>query len=134
MTKYSRRELPFPILLLIGVGVTVGSVAVCALIFAIIASVTPDPTSLTGAFSLTAILIAGAASAFALTKLTHRGGVAVAIISAAISSALMIIVGLIIGKGGISFGVFLNHLAFVCISALFAFLATKTAGRKRKYM
>ena len=134
MTKYSRRELPFPILLLIGVGVTVGSVAVCALIFAIIASLTPDPTSLTGAFSLTAILIAGAASAFALTRLIPRGGVAVAIISAAIAAMLMIVTGLIIGGGAVSFGVFLNHLAFVCISALFAFLATKTAGRKRKYI
>ena len=134
MTKYSRQELPFPILLLIGVGVTVGSVAVCALIFAIIASLTADPTSLTGAFSLTAILIAGAASAFALTRLIPRGGVAVAIISAAIAAMLMIVTGLIIGGGAVSFGVFLNHLAFLSVSALFALLATKTAGRKRKYI
>ena len=134
MKKYSRQALSFPILMLIGAGVMICSVAVCALIFAIISSLTADPSALTGIFSLLSLLISGAAAAFALVRLMPKGGVAVAIISAAISSALMIIVGLIIGKGGISFGVFLNHLAFLCISALSTLLAKKTVGRKRKYM
>ena len=125
--------MPFPLLLLIGVGAMIGSVAICALIFAIIASLTSDPGSLTGVFSLLALLIAGAAAAFALSRLIPKDGVAVAIISAAISVALMSIAGLIIGGGSVSFGVFLNYLAFICVSALFAFLATKTGGKRRRY-
>ena len=132
MKKYMKRELPFPLLLLIGAGVMIGAVAVCALIFAAFSSLSPDPTSLTGALSLSALLIAGAVASFALTRI-FKSGAPLAIISAAIAGALMCVVGLIIGGGSVSYGVFLNYLAFVCVSALFSILATKTGGKRRRY-
>ena len=134
MKKHSKSELSLPILLLIGSGAMVGGVAISAFIFALISSLTKDPTALTGILSLVSLLFAGALTSFILTRVIRRdGGMLIAIVSATITGLLMSVIGLIMEGGSVNLNVFLNYLAFIGISGLFAFLAGKTNTKKRKY-
>lgn len=133
MKKYSKNELSLPITLLIGVGSMLVGVALSAFIFAVISSLTADPGALTGILSLTSLLAAGAITSFILSKTIRGGGQLIAIISSAIAGLLMMVTGLIIKGGAVSLGVFVNYLAFIGISALFAFIAGKTGGRRKRY-
>ena len=133
MKKHSRKELSLPILILISTGAIMGAVAISTLIFSLIASLTDDPTSLTGIFSLLSLLVAGAAASFVIAKAVRDGGALIAVISSTLVSLIMILLGLIINGGSMHFGVFLNYLAFIGISALSTLLATKIGTRKRRY-
>ena len=119
--------------MLISTGDIIGAVALCTLIFALISSLTDDPTSFTGIFSLLSLLVAGAVASFVIAKLIRDGGTLIAIISSALTSLILTALGLIISGGAVHFGVFLNYAALIGISAIATLIAKKTNEKRRRY-
>lgn len=134
MKKSMKRELGILPKLLIGVGIAALTVVAVSFTLSVISSLTKDPTSLTGIFSLLSLIIAGAVFGFIYTGLSGEGGGAIAFISSAITALLMSIAGLIWCGGKVPFGVFLNYLAYVGATGIFTLLRTRLGfGRRRRY-
>lgn len=133
MKKHKRKEHGLGALLAIGVIASLGAVFIAAFILALISSMTKDPTSLTGAFSLLALLLAGAVSGFVISRLNGEGGTLVGILSSAIATGVMMIVGLIWKGGLLPLGALLNLLAFLAVGVLSSILGKKRARKRRRY-
>ena len=129
MKRRKRKEFSFPILLLMGAGFALGTVSATALLLAVVSYFTADPTALTGAFSLLALVLAGAVSGFATSRVRGEGGVLVAVVSAVISTAFMLAVGLVWRRGLLPLGAILNLAVFIIVSVLCALIGKR---RKRK--
>ena len=133
MKKHKRKELGLGALLAIGAVASVGAVFVMAFILALISSMTKDPTSLTGAFSLLALLLAGAVSGFVISRVNGEGGKLVGILSSVIATSVMMIVGLIWKGGLLPLGALLNLFAFLAVGVLASILGKKRARKRRRY-
>ena len=133
MKKHKRKELGLGALLVIGTVASVGAVFVMAFILALISSMTKDPTSLTGAFSLLALLLAGAVSGFVISRVNGEGGKLIGILSSVIATAVMMIVGLIWKGGLLPLGALLNLFAFLAVGVLASILGKKRARKRRRY-
>ena len=133
MKKHKRKELGLTALLLIGAAASVGAVFVVAFILAFISSLTKDPTSLTGAFSLLALILAGAVSGFVISRVNGDGGALVGILSSVIATGVMIIAGLIWKSGFLPLGALLNLLAFLAVGILSSLLGKKRSRKRRRY-
>ena len=127
MKKHKRKEFTFPILLLLGAGFNLVCVIAMALLLATAAYFTLDPTATTGAFSLLALIIAGAVSGFVTSRVNGEGGALIGAVSAVIAALVMLAVGLIWRGGLLPLGAVLNVIAFTVISSASALL-----GKKRK--
>ena len=135
MKKHKRKELGLVPLTLLGTAFAILVIVSVTFAMSLISSFTKDPSSLTGAFSLITLLLAGGISGFVTSRANGDGGSLISIISALISAFLIIIIGLIWGKGMMNVGVFINTLAFVGVSILFAVLGKKRVKRgRRRYM
>ena len=133
MKKHKRKELGLTALLLIGAAASVGAVFVVAFILAFISSMTKDPTSMTGAFSLLALILAGAVSGFVISRVNGDGGALVGILSSVIATGVMIIAGLIWKSGFLPLGALLNLLAFLAVGILSSLLGKKRSRKRRRY-
>ena len=133
MKKHKRKELGLTALLLIGAAASVGAVFVVAFILAFISSLTKDPTSMTGAFSLLALILAGAVSGFVISRVNGDGGALVGILSSVIATGVMIIAGLIWKSGFLPLGALLNLLAFLAVGILSSLLGKKRSRKRRRY-
>ena len=133
MKKRKRKELGLGALLVIGTVASVGAVFVMAFILALISSMTKDPTSLTGAFSLLALLLAGAVSGFIISRVNGEGGKLIGILSSVIATVVMMIVGLIRKGGFLPLGALLNLLAFLAVGVISSILGKKRARKRRRY-
>ena len=133
MKKHKRKELGLGALLVIGTVASVGAVFVMAFILALISSMTKDPTSLTGAFSLLALLLAGAVSGFVISRVNGEGGKLIGILSSVIATVVMMIVGLIWKGGFLPLGALLNLLAFLAVCILSSLLGQKRPRKRRRY-
>ena len=133
MKKHKRKELGLGALLAIGVTTSVGAVFAMAFILAFISSLTKDPTSLTGAFSLLALILAGAVSGFVISRANGDGGALVGILSSVIATGVMIIAGLIWKSGFLPLGALLNLLAFLAVGILSSLLGKKRSRKRRRY-
>lgn len=133
MKKHKRKELGLGALLVIGTVASVGAVFVMAFILALISSMTKDPTSLTGAFSLLALLLAGAVSGFVISRVNGEGGKLIGILSSVIATVVMMIVGLIWNGGLLPLGALLNLFAFLAVGVLASILGKKRARKRRRY-
>lgn len=136
MKKHKRKELSLPALSLLGAAFSLVTVIAIALALAIISAFTKDPTSLTGALSLAALLIAGAVSAFTTSRINNDGGAIIGILSSVIASTVILIIGLIIKRGLLPFGSLINVMAFLGISVIFSILGKKRIKKahKRRYV
>ena len=135
MKKHKRKELGLVPLTLLGTAFAILVIVSVTFAMSLISSFTKDPSSLTGAFSLITLLLAGGISGFVTSRANGDGGSLISIISALISAFLIIIIGLIWGKGMMNVGAFINTLAFVGVSILFAVLGKKRVKRgRRRYM
>ena len=132
MRKHKRKELGLTALLAIGTAFSLVLVFAVSFALTLISSLTNDPTSLIGAFSLIALLLAGGISGFTTSRLNGDGGVLIGILSAVISAAIMLAVGLIWKRGAISYGVLVNMLAFVGVSVIASALGKKRAKKSRR--
>ncbi len=133
MKKHKRKELGLTALLLIGAAASVGAVFVVAFILAFISSMTKDPTSMTGAFSLLALILAGAVSGFVISRANGDGGALVGILSSVIATGVMIIAGLIWKSGFLPLGALLNLLAFLAVGIFSSLLGKKRSRKRRRY-
>jgi putative membrane protein (TIGR04086 family) len=133
MKKHKRKELGLTALLVIGAAASIGTVFVMAFILAFISSLTKDPTSLTGAFSLLALILAGAVSGFVISRANGDGGTLVGILSSVIATGIMIIVGLVWKCGFLPLGALLNLLAFLAVAILSSIIGKKRARKRRRY-
>ena len=132
MKKHKRKELGLTALLAIGALASMATVFAMALILALISSLTKDPTSLTGAFSLLALALAGAASGFVISRLNGDGGTLVGILSVVIATALMLIIGLIWKGGLLPLGAFLNMLVFLAVGVISSLLGKKKSKKRKR--
>ena len=134
MKKRKRKDLGLTALMLMGAGFALALIIAMAFIISLISSFTSDPTAMTGALSLVALLLAGATAGFVSSRVNGDGGALVGILSAVISASVILTVGLIARAGRLSIGVFINALAYIAVSALASILGKKRVKRrKRRY-
>ena len=131
MKKYKKKEFGLTVLMLFGAGFALAVTVAATLVLAIVSSLTSDPTALCGAFSLLALILAGAISGFVTSKANGEGGVLISALSSVITAAVILIVGLIWKRGAVNLGVILNVLSFIGVSVLSALLSKKFARKPR---
>ena len=133
MKKHKRKELSLGAMLAIGTVASVVSVGVVAFILAIISSLTKDPTSLTGAFSLLTLVLAGAISGFVISRVMGDGASLVGTLSIAIATVAMLAVGLIWKGGLLPLGALLNLCVFLAVGVIASVLGKQRPRKKRRY-
>jgi putative membrane protein (TIGR04086 family) len=134
MKKHKRKEAGLTALMLMGAAFSLGLILAVSLILAAVSLLTDDPTSMTGALSLVALLAAGAISGFVTSRVNGGGGVLVGVLSTVITAAVMLIISLVADGGRVNLGVLVNVGAYVAISVIAAVLGKKRVGkRKRRY-
>ena len=116
-----------------GAGFSLAVVVAMALLLAVLAYFTNDPTATTGAFSLLTLLISGAVSGFVTSRVNGEGGSLVSAVSAVIAALLILAIGLIWRGGLLPLGAVLNTVAFTVISCASAVLGKKKKKRKSHY-
>lgn len=129
MKKHKRKEFSFPVLLVMGAGFSLVTVLITSLALALAAYFTKDPTSLTGAFSLLSLVLAGGISAFVTAKVNGEGGSLIGILSAVICALVILAVGLVWRGGLLPLGAVLNVSAFVTVSIAASLLGKHRSAR-----
>lgn len=132
MIKHKKKELGLTALILIGMAVSIVTVFAVSFALAVISSMTNNPTALTGAFSLLALILAGLISGFFISRFNGNGGAIVGILSSVIAAAVMLSVGLVWKKGAISYGVLINMLAYVGVSVIASVLGKRKPKKTHK--
>ena len=132
MIKHKKKELGLTALILIGMAVSIVTVFAVSFALAVISSMTNNPTALTGAFSLLALILAGLISGFFISRFNGNGGAIVGILSSVIAAAIMLSVGLVWKKGAISYGVLINMLAYVGVSVIASVLGKRKPKKTHK--
>ena len=115
-------------LVLTGVAVSVAALLLCAFLASIIAYSSGDPTAIMPALSLSALILAGVIPSAVTTRFC---GPAWAIVSAAVTVALILILALILSGGRIPSATLMNCGCYLGSSALTAALARKRPRRTR---
>ena len=134
MKRHTRKEFSFPALLLMGSGFALATVLAVAMLLAVVAYLSNDPTSLTAAFALLTLVLAGAVSGFVTSRVNGDGGALIGILSALICTAIIAVVGLIVKGGLIPLGAILNLAVYAVTSVAAATLAKrKKTARRRRY-
>ena len=134
MKKRKRKEFTFPALIFMGAGFALVTVMAMAILLAAVAYFTADPTAMIGEFSLIALILSGAVSAFVTSRVNGEGGTLIGIVSSVIAALLMLSVGLVWRGGLLPLGAVLNVLAFTVTSCAFALLGKKRKKRKSRYI
>ena len=130
MKKHRKKDRSFAVSLAIGSALSLGTVTASAMLLAVIAYFTKNPSALVGAFSLLALIMGGGISGFISTRMNGERGKLTAILSGAISAVIALVAGLIYKGGLLTASVLLNAAAFLCATAL----ATIPAKRKSKHI
>ena len=133
MKKHKRKELSLGVMLAIGSVASVVSVGTVALVLAIISSLTKDPTSLTGAFSLLTLVLAGAISGFVISRVMGDGASLVGTLSVAIATVAMLAVGLIWKGGLLPLGALLNLCVFLAVGVIASILGKQRPRKRHRY-
>lgn len=82
--------------------------------------------------SLAVLLISAAISGFSNSKRCGDGGIIFAIVSSFVFVLIMFSVSLVATKGHVSGVLFMNYVCYMLVSSLFAFLAVRRKGHKRR--
>ena len=132
MKKHKRKDLGLPALCALGSLFSLAIITVISFILALASSFTKDPTALTGAFSLLALILSGALSGFITSKVNGDGGGLIGIISSLISTGALLLIGLVWKGGFLPIDAIINALAYLGVSVIFSFLGQKKLKRSRK--
>ena len=117
--------------LLLSLLIPLGAFIALTLSVSVIAYCTEDPLSLIKPLSIAALIGSGAVGAFINSRLFGMGH---ADIAALIMTLIMLTVGIIAKRGAIGIGPIINYACYMASSALFAYLATRVSGgRKRRH-
>ena len=101
---------------------------ILTLIFSAVSYFTADPLGFVGIGALAALFGSAVISSAVITRLRGEGGFLTAILTSLLFSLIQLLIGLIVSKGELSLGVFINYICYMAISALTALIS----GRKRK--
>ena len=113
---------------LTGVSVSVATLLMCAFLASVIAYSSRDPTAILPALTLSALILAGVLPSAVTTRFCGTAG---AIVSAAVTVALILILALILSGGRIPSATLMNCGCYLGSSALTAALARKRPRRTR---
>lgn len=91
-----------------------------------------NPTANIGIASLAVFLVTAAISGFTISKHRACGGIAFSALSSLLFIALLFAVALIISKGQISGGLFMNYLCYMLISLFTAFIGARKPKRRKR--
>ena len=103
---------------------------VLSLITSAVAYNMSDPLGYIGILGLVALLMSGAVSGYAVSRVRGEGGFLAAILSSLFFTLIQILIGLIVAKGDLTLGVFFNYLCYIAISAFCAFLGGRRKRRR----
>lgn len=131
MKRRKRKEFGLTALMLLGAAFALAVIIAVSFILSVISSMTKNPTSLVGAFSLLSLILSGAISGFVTSKVNGEGGVIVAVLSSVISAFTVLAIGLIWKGGAIKLSVPLNLLVFIAVSVIASLLGKKQPKRKK---
>lgn len=134
MKTNSRRKasLSLPYSVLLSVIFSVLAFTVCALIGSAFLMMTENPTGKIKIASLIIFLVSGAISGFSVSALRKNGGILCAILSAGITSILIIATGLLFSGGSTGGALFMNALCYMLVCALFSYLGGKRPTKRRR--
>ena len=118
--------------LIFGIIFTAAMFFITAFMAAIILSRTENPTGHVGLCSMICLFVTAAASGFAVSKYKGDGGVLPAILSSLFFALIVLMIGLIGGKGKLPLISVINLGGFMIISALSAILAKKREHKRRR--
>ncbi len=102
----------------------------CAMVLAVVCSLTADPSALTGAASFAALIICAAISGFLISRLRGEGGFLCAMLTAMLFVVVRIVISLFLVGTDISD--LLDYACYIGISAIFALIGQKKIRRKRR--
>lgn len=102
-------------------------------IFTLFASLSENPTSLIGIFSLISLLVSGALFGFVTSRIMGEGSKLSIPISALCTVLIMIAIGLIWSKGTTHISTLLNYLTYIGVAVIFSYLGRIRPKRKKYY-
>ena len=105
---------------------------ITALASAIILSRTENPTAHVGLCGMICLFVTAASSGFAVSKYKGDGGVLPAVLSSLFFVLVVLMIGLISGKGKLPLISVINLASFMIISALAAILGRKRERKRRR--
>ncbi len=118
--------------LVFGIIFTVAVFFITAFVSAIILSRTENPTGHVGLCGMVCLFVTAAASGFAVSRYKGEGGILPAVLSSLFFVLVVLMIGLIGGKGKLPFISVINLGAFMIINALSAMLGRKKERRRRR--
>ena len=110
---------------LIGIGICIIILLICAFIMAIALTGTSNSSAKINVYSLAALIIAAALSGAVNSRLKGEGGVLHAFLTSLSTAVLMLAIGLIISAGRLSCGSFMNYACYIGVSTLTGYLGRK---------
>ena len=117
---------------LISIGICVGILLFCAFIASIALTGVANSSAKINLYSLIALIIAAMLSGAALSRLKGEGGALYTFLSSLAVTVIMLAAGLIISRGSISAGSFMNYGCYIGVSALSGYLFRKKNSRQRR--
>ena len=106
------------------------SLTVTSFVVSLIISSLKNPIEVIAVGSLIAFMASGAISGFSIAKKNRGIGFRLSLLCSVIFIAIVLICSLILGKGSLSGGNFMNYLCYLMISAFFAFLGAREKRRR----
>ena len=118
--------------LVFGIVFAVAVFFVTAFVLAIILSKVENPTEHVGLCGMVSLFVTAAASGFATSRYKGEGGVLPAVLSALFFALVMLMIGLICGKGKLPFINVINLVSFMIIGTLSSMLGRKRERKRRR--
>ena len=118
--------------ILFGVIFSFTALFIISFAFSLILMASENPGDGVGKISLAALLITAFISGFAVSKYKGEGGVKTSILTSFISAAVILSSSLILSKGNVGGGVFMNCLCYFMMASLAAFLSRKRERRHKR--
>lgn len=118
--------------LIFGIIFTVAVFFTAAFIGAIILSKTENPTGHVGLCGMIVLFVTAVASGFATSRYKGDGGMLPAVLSSLFFVLVVLVIGLVAGKGKLPLIGVINLGAFMLISALGALLGKKRERKRRR--
>ena len=117
---------------LISVGISALALLATAFIMALVAYSTDDPTKNVALTALVTLILSALVSGVVISRIVGDGGTKLAALSSLALILILLLVGLIVKRGGVSSAAFMNYACFVGVSAIAAYLGRKREKRRRR--
>ena len=117
---------------LVSLGISALSLLAVAFVMALVAYSMENPTGNVALLSLVSLILSAIISGVVISRITGDGGTRLVALSSLALMLILLLVGLVIKRGGVSSAAFMNYACFVGVSALAAYLGRKSENRRRR--